>query len=55
MSLVLQKTVLRRENRVTIISNLAFHLLRIKGLPTPQCAICRVLANRGLKSVPSCH
>lgn len=29
------KTVWRGENRVTIIPNLAFHLLRIKGLPTP--------------------
>lgn len=29
------KTVLRRENRVTIMSNLAFHLLRIKALSTP--------------------
>lgn len=32
------KTVLRRENRVTIISNLAFYLLRIKG-PQPQCVL----------------
>lgn len=38
MSLALQKTILKRRNMVTIISNLAFHLLEIKTI-----LMCNVL------------